>query len=403
MNRLSIALAGAAALCLGAYVSAADADTKYDVGASDSEIRIGQTMPYSGPYSAAGVIGRTEIAYFQMINAHGGINGRRVRFISLDDGYSPPKALELTRRLVEEENVLAIMGSFGTPTNAAIQTYLNERRVPQLFIQAGASRWNDPQRFPWTMPFVDLLRSEAKVYASAILSDRPDARVAVLYQNDDFGRDYLDGLREGLGDRADRMIVTTASYETSDPTVDSQIIRLASSGADTLLIAAGPKFAALALRKAYDIDWRPTRFLAQVAAASPKALEAAGLEKAAGVITAGSFKSIGDSEWANDPDYLSWREFMRTDDPQGDAHDGFTFIGYSNAAFFAEVLRRCGDNLTRENLMSVATHLNGVRMPDLLPGITINTSPTDYEPLKQMQLRRFDGKQWTSLAKLGEK
>jgi len=399
MNRGSIVLAGAGVLCLGTIVSAADADTKYDVGASGSEIRIGQTMPYSGPYSAAGVIGRTEIAYFQMINAHGGINGRHVRFISLDDGYSPPKTLELTRRLVEEESVLAIVGSFGTPTNAAIQTYLNERRVPQLFIQAGASRWNDPAHFPWTMPFVNLLRSEAKVYASAILSDRPDARVAVLYQNDDFGRDYLDGLKEGLGGRADRMIVATASYETSDPTVDSQIIRLASSGADTLLIAAGPKFAALALRKAHDIDWRPTRFLAQVSAASPKALEAAGLDKAVGVITAGSFKSIGDPEWANDPDYLAWQEFMRTDYPQGDVRDGFTFVGYSNAVFFAEVLRRCGDNLTRENLMNVAAHLNGVRMPDLLPGVTINTSPTDYEPLKQMQLRRFDGKQWTPLAK----
>ena len=397
MNRRFAILASVATVWVGAPVFAADVGRKYGPGVSDTEIRIGQTMPYSGAYSAAGAIGRTESAYFKMINALGGINGRRVRLISLDDEYAPPKTLEQTRRLVEQEGVLAIVGSFGTPTNAAIQKYLNERRVPQLFIQAGASRWNDPAHFPWTMPLVDLLRSEAELYAGYVLANHPDARIAVLYQNDDFGRDYLNGLKDTLGTQADRMVVAIASYEASDSTVDSQVITLASSGANTLLLAAGPKFAALAIRKAHDIGWDPIRFLAQVSAASSAALNAAGLDKVVGVITASSFKSIGDPQWANDPDYLAWQAFMRTDYPEGDIRDGFTFVGYSNATLFGEVLRRCGDNLTRDNLMAVASHLRGVRMPALLPGITVNTSPTDYEPFKQMRLERFDGRRWVPI------
>ena len=397
MNRRFAILASVATVWAGAPVLAADAGRQYGPGVSDTEIRIGQTMPYSGAYSAAGAIGRTESAYFKTINAHGGINGRRVRFISLDDEYSPPKTLEQTRRLVEQEDVLAIVGSFGTPTNAAIQKYLNDRRVPQLFIQAGASRWNDPVHFPWTMPLVDLLRSEAELYAGYILANHPGARIAVLYQNDDFGRDYLNGLKERLGAQADRMVIAIASYEASDPTVDSQVITLASSGANILLIAAGPKFAALAIRKAHDIGWHPVRFLAQVSAASQAALNAAGPDKVLGVITASSFKSIDDPQWANDPDYLAWQAFMHTNYPEGDIRDGFTFAGYSNATLFGEVLRRCGDELTRDNLMAVATHLQGVRMPALLPGITVNTSPADYEPLKQMLLERFDGRRWVPI------
>jgi branched-chain amino acid transport system substrate-binding protein len=356
MNHRSIILAVFAVLCVDMAVLSASAERKYGPGVSDTEIKIGQTMPYSGPYSAVSTIGKSESAYFQMINAQGGINSRHVTFISLDDEYSPPRTLLQTRRLVEQEDVLAIVGSFGTPTNAATQKYLNARRVPQLFIQAGASRWNDPAHFPWTMPLVNLLRSEAKLYAGYILSNSPDARIAVLYQNDDFGRDYLDGLNEKLGTQAAHMVVATASYEASDPTVDSQIIQLQSSGADTLLIAAGPKFAAQAIRKVFDVGWHPTRFLAQVSA-STTVLKTAGLDKAVGVVTATSFKSLGDPQWTDDPEYSAWLAFMRTYYPQGDVNDGFTFVGYSNAVLFADVLRRCGDDLTRENLMAVATHL----------------------------------------------
>jgi len=380
-------------LCVGIAQSSALAEKKYGPGVSDTEIKIGQTMPYSGPLSPASTIGKAESAYFQMINDKGGIGRRRVNFISLDDGYSPAKTLEQTRRLIEHDEVLAIIGSFGTPTNAATQQYLNTRGVPQLFIQAGASRWDDPAHFPWTMPFVNLLRSEAKVYASYTLRSSPQARIAVLYQNDDFGRDYLDGLKEKLGAQAGRMVVATASYETSDATVDSQIVTLQSSGADTLLIAAGPKFAAQAIRKAFDVGWHPTIFLAEVSS-SPAVLKLAGLDKAAGIVTATSFKSVADPQWVSDPEYSEWLSFMRAYYPQGDVNDAFTLVGYSNAALFAEVLRRCGDDLTRENLMTVATHLQGVRMPSLLPGITLNTSPTDYNPLKQMRLQRFDGHRW---------
>jgi ABC-type branched-subunit amino acid transport system substrate-binding protein len=389
----SVVVVALALALAGASPAVAQAHKQYGPGVSDTEIKIGQTMPYSGPLSTAGTIGKVESAYFQMINGQGGINGRRVVFISLDDGYSPPKTLEQTRRLVEQERVLAIIGSFGMPTNAAIQQYLNERGVPQLFIQAGASRWDDPAHFPWTLPFVNLLRSEAKVYASYILRANPQARIAVLYQNDDFGRDYLDGLREKLGAHADRMVVATTTYETTDATVDSQVATLASSGADTALIAAGPKFAAQAIRKVFDLGWHPSIFIAEVSS-SLAVLKLAGLDKAAGVITATSFKSVADPQWENDPEYVAWLSFLREYYPQGDVNDAFTLVGYSNAVLFAEVLRRCGDDLTRENLMAVATHLEGVRMPALLPGISLSTSPTDYNPIKQMRLQRFDGHRW---------
>jgi len=391
MIRPSIAIA--LVLWAGIAAFSTPAEKRYGPGVSDTEIKIGQTMPYSGPLSAAGTIGKVESAYFRMINDQGGINGRRITFISLDDGYSPAKTLEQTRRLVEQDEVLAIIGSFGTPTNAAIQKYLNELGVPQLFIQAGASRWDDPAHFPRTMPFVNLLRSEAKVYGSYILRANPQARIAVLYQNDDFGHDYLDGLNEKLGAQAGRMIVATASYQTSDATVDSQVATLQSSGADTLLVAAGPKFAAQAIRKVFDVGWHPTVFIAEVSG-SPAVLKLAGPDKAIGVITATSFKSVSDPEWENDPEYAAWLSFRHSYYPQGDGNDSFTLVGYSNAFLFAEVLRRCGDELTRENLMAVATHLEGVRMPALLPGITLSTSPTDYNPFKQMRLQRFDGHQW---------
>jgi branched-chain amino acid transport system substrate-binding protein len=402
MIHRSATLLTAIVLVLGAAAFPALAEKKYGPGVSDVEIKLGQTMPYSGPLSAVGVIGKSESAYFRMINEQGGINGRRVTFISLDDGYSLPKTLEQTRRLVEQDHVLAIIGSFGTPPNSAIQKYLNENRVPQLFIQAGASRWNDPAHFPWTIPFVNLLRSEARVFGDYLLRKNLDARIAVLYQNDDFGRDYLEGLKEKLGPQAAGMIVATASYETSDPTVDSQIVSLQASGADTLLIAAGPKFAAQAIRKAYDIGWHPTRFLASVSSSVAAVLTPAGVEKSLGVIAATSFKSVDDPQWADDPDYRAWIDFMRRYYPEGDIGDGSAFVGYANAAVFTEVLRRCGDDLTREKLIAVASHLQGVHMPSLLPGITLNTSPTDYNPMKQMRLQRFDGHRWVLFSDLIE-
>ena len=383
-------------------ISLARAETKYGPGVSEVEITIGQTMPYSGPASPASVIGKSETNYFRMINEQGGINGRRINFISLDDNYSPPKTLEQTRRLVEQDNVLAIMGSFGTPTNAAIQRYLNLNHVPQLFIQAGASRWDDPGHFPWTMPLANLLRSEAILYARYIMHVSPNARVAVLYQNDDFGKDYIGGLTEGLGPQAARMIVASASYNAGDPTVDSQIVSLRSSGADTLLIAASPKFAAQAIRKVFDIGWHPARFVAQLSSSVTGVLTSAGLDKSEGLVTTTSFKSVGDPQWANDPDYLAWLDFMRAYYP-GAIDNRFALVGYSNAVLIAEVLRRCGDELTRENLLAVATHLDGVRMPSLLPGITLNTSPTDYNPIKQVRLQRFDGHRWVLLPDLIEK
>jgi branched-chain amino acid transport system substrate-binding protein len=394
MTRASMVGAALTLLCLAMASFPAAAERNYGPGVSDVEIKIGQTMPYSGPVSAGGVIGKIEHAYFEMINHQGGINGRRVNFISLDDSYSPPKTMELTRRLVEQDEVLAILGSFGTPTNAAIQRYLNERHVPQLFIQAGASRWNDPSHFPWTMPLVNLVRAEAKVYASYILRTNPNARVAVLYQNDDFGKDFVAGLNERFGTQADRMIAATASYEPADPTIDSQIVSLQASGADTFIIAAGPKFAAQAIRRSFDLGWRPVRFVAQVSASTGAVLAPAGFDKSLGVITATSFKAVDDPRWATDPEYLAWLGFMRAHYPEGDITDQLVFNGYSNAVLFADILRRCGDDLTREHLMELATHLQNVRMPSLLPGVTLNTSPTDYNPVKQLRLQRFDGHHW---------
>lgn len=383
--------------------SIAQAQGKYGPGVSDVEIKIGQTMPYSGPVSALSVFGKSEAAYFKMINERGGINGRRITFISLDDNYSPAKTMEQTRRLVEQDNVLAIMGSLGTATNAAIQKYLNSNHVPHLFIQTVASRWNDPSHFPWTMSLIYPARSEAVLAARYIMQANPYAHIAVLYQNDDFGRDYVAGLVEGMGPQARSRIVAKASYEVTDPTVDSQIVLLRSSGADTIFIAATPRSTAQALRKVFEIHWHPTRFVSQASSSVTDVLAAVGLEKSEGVMTTTSFKSVGDPQWANDPDYLAWLDFMRAYYPGGDINDKFAFLGYSNAALFAEVLRRCGDDLTRENLLAVATHLEGVHLPALLPGITLSTSPTDYIPIKHIRLQRFDGHRWVLLPDLDEK
>lgn len=366
---------------------------QYGPGVSDTEIKIGQTMPYSGPASAYGTLGKAQAAYIRMINEHGGVNGRKITLISLDDGYSPPKTLEQTRRLVEQDHVLAIFDTLGTPPNSAIQEYLNENHVPHFAI-SGASRFNDPVRSPWTMGTIASYETEGKIYAKYILQNIKAPKIGVLYQNDDLGRDYLKGLQEGLGDQAHSMIVKVVSYEVSDPTIDSQIIALKASGANVLLNASTPKFTALAVRKAFDIDWRPTQFLSVTGNSVPAALAPAGLEKAVGIISSLQTKDPSDPTWANDKGVKDYLVFMKSYYPDGDPTNGLAEAGYGLAQTMIYILQQCRDNLTRDNVMHQATHMNNVEFPTLLPGIKVNTSPTNYRGYNQMQLVKFDGKRW---------
>ena len=374
--------------------STALAEKKYDPGASDTEIKVGSTNPYSGPASAYGTIGRSEAAYFKMINDQGGINGRKIHFISLDDGYSPPRTVEQVRKLVEEEQVLLLFQTLGTPSNTAIQKYMNAKRVPQLFVATGATKWGDPQHFPWTMGWQPNYQTEMHIYARYLLQNKPSARIAVLYQNDDYGKDYLKGLHDGLGQQAEKLIVKEVSYEVTDPTVDSQIVALQASGADTLFIIATSKFAAQAIRKAYDTGWKPMTFLNNVATSVAAVLQPAGLEKSVGVITALYYKDPTDPQWANDPAMKDWLAWMKKYYPEGNVADGYNVYGYAAAQTLVQVLKQCGDYLTRENLMRQAANLKNFEIPVLLPGIKINTSPTDFYPIEQVQLARFDGKRW---------
>jgi branched-chain amino acid transport system substrate-binding protein len=384
---------GIAATALALHLSAS-AQKKYDPGASDTEIKIGQTMPYSGPTSAYGTLGRAEAAYFRKINDEGGINGRKIVFISLDDGYSPPKTVETTRRLVEQDDVLLMFGSLGTPTNGAVHNYLNTRKVPQLFVATGAAKWNDPQNHPWTMGLQVNYQVEAQIYAKHILQTRPNAKVAVLYQNDDSGKDYLKGLKDGLGEKAARMIVAEVSYEVADPTVDSQIVKLQGSGADVFVDFTTPKFAAQAIRKAYDSGWKPVHYLNSIGNYVASVLVPAGLDKSIGLISAQSGKDPTDPTWAGDPGMIEWRAFMKKYYPDGDLANALNISGYGSAFLLVHVLRQCGDNLTRENVMRQAANLKNFTTPYQLPGITLNTSPTDFAPTKSMQPVRFDGKTW---------
>jgi branched-chain amino acid transport system substrate-binding protein len=366
---------------------------QFGPGVSDKEIKVGNTMPYSGPASAYGIIGKTEAAYFNMLNELGGINGRKLNFISRDDGYSPPKTVEQVRQLVEQENVLLLFSTLGTPTNTAIHQYLNENKIPQLFISTGAGKWNDPKHSPRTMGWIPSYGTESHIYASHILANLPSAKIAVLYQNDDFGKDYLNGLRKGLGDKAAKMIVATQSYETTDPTVDSQIVALHASGAD-VLTAAIPKFAAQAIRKVYDIGWRPTHFLTSVSNSVGTVMKTAGFEKGVGVISAAFVKDPTDPQWQDTTEYRDWSAFMKKYNSSANTADIQAVVGYSYAQTLAFVLKACGDNLTRENVMKEAANLHNFAVPMLLPGITISTSPTDFAPVKQMQLEKFDGSTW---------
>jgi branched-chain amino acid transport system substrate-binding protein len=384
----------------GGVIHAQAAEKNYGPGVTDTEIKLGQTMAYSGPASSFGLTGRTFNAYFKMLNEAGGINGRKINLISLDDGYSPPKTVELTRQLVEQEQVLAITSSLGTPTNSATQRYLNEHKVPQIFVFSGASRFRDPAHSPWTMG-VDLSYPDvARAYAGYILETKPDAKVAVLYQNDDYGKDHLNAFKAALGDKANGMIVKTASYEVTDPTVESQVVELQASGADVLLAVTAPKFTAQTIRKAYDIGWKPLIFIPYPSSSIPLALQPAGLDKSVGVMTAAFVKLPGDSTWKDDPEMQAYLAFMAKYDPGDNANDFLAIAGYFGAAATVRVLKQCGDDLTRENVMYQATHMSGVRIPMLLPGITFTTAPDDYSPVKQMQLQRFDGTRWVPVGGL---
>jgi ABC-type branched-subunit amino acid transport system substrate-binding protein len=370
------------------------AQKAYDAGASDTEIKIGQTMPFSGPVSAYATIGKAEAAYFRMINDQGGINGRKINLVAYDDGFNPAKAVEQTRKLVESDGVLLIFQSLGTAPNAATQKYLNDHKVPQLFLSTGATRFSDPVNFPWTMAFNPNYQSEGRIYGRYILANHPDAKIGILYQNDDFGKDYVVGLKQALGDKAASMIAAEAAYETTDPTVDSQIIRLKTAGANVFYNISTPKFAAQAIRKIAELDWKPVHILTINSTSVGGVLKPAGFNLSQGIISVNYGKDPGDPTWDNDPGMMNWRAFMDKYYPEGDKNSSFNTYGHGTAQLLAIVLRNCGDNLTRENVMKQATSLKDVQTDLLLPGMTINTSPTDYRVNKQLQMMRFKGERW---------
>jgi ABC-type branched-subunit amino acid transport system substrate-binding protein len=370
------------------------AEGQYGPGVTDSAIRIGNTNPYSGPASAYGAIGRALQAYFDKVNEEGGINGRQVDFVSLDDGYSPPRTVEQIRKLVEQEQVLLIFQSLGTPTNTAVHQYMNTRQVPQLFVATGATKWGQPDEFPWTMGWQPNYQSEAKIYAKYILDNHPGARIGVLYQNDDYGKDYLEGFKAGLGEEGAKLIVAELSYEVTDPTVDSQIISLKDSGADVFFNVTTPKFAAQAIRKAADIGWQPLHLLNTVSNSVGSVLEPAGLDKSVGVITTLYQKDPTDPQWQDSQEYRDWSAWMDRYNPEADKSDQFNVYGYNVAMTLVHVLEQCGDDLTRENVMRQAASIADLELPMLLPGVRIDTSADDYYPIESMMLAKFDGEKW---------
>ncbi|MEO7338697.1 MAG: ABC transporter substrate-binding protein [Caldimonas sp.] len=367
---------------------------KYGPGASATEIKLGQTMPYSGPASAYGTIGKLHQAYFKMINDNGGINGRKVNLISLDDGYSPPKTVEQVRRLVEQDEVLALFQTLGTPSNSAIHKYVNAKKVPHLLLATGATKWGDPKNFPWTMGFNLSYQSEGVIYAKWLLKNKPDAKVAILYQNDDYGKDVLKGVKDGLGAAAAKMIVKEATYEVTDPTVDSQIITLQGSGADTFIDITTPKFGAQAVRKAFDSGWKPLHMLNNVSASVGSVLVPAGVEKAVGLITVQYYKDPNDPQWKDDPAMLEWRGFMGRYYKDGDPKDASNLYAYITAQTMTQILKQCGNDLSRENVMKQATSLKNFKSALLLPGMSMNTGPNDFFPIEQAQLAKFTGQLW---------
>jgi ABC-type branched-subunit amino acid transport system substrate-binding protein len=391
-------LVAAALAC--ALIAPAWAQKKYGPGVTDTEIKLGQTMPYSGPASAYGTIGKTEAAYFRMINEQGGVNGRKLNLISLDDGYSPPRTVEQIRRLVEDEQVLFTFQTLGTPSNTAIQKYMNARKVPHLFVATGATKWGDPQHFPWTMGWQPTYQHEGHIYAKYVLQNRPNAKIGVLYQNDDYGKDYVKGFKDGLGGQAQKLVVAEASYEVTDPTVDSQIVALKSSGADVLFNVTTPKFAAQAIRKVHDIGWRPLHFLNVVSNSVAAVLQPAGLEKSVGLISVAYLKDPADPAWKDDRGASDYLAFMKKYYPEGNPADSLNGYGYAVAQTLVQALKQCGDDLTRENVMRQAANLKNVEPTMLLPGVRINTGPADFYPIEQVQLIRFDGKTWVRFGEI---
>ena len=390
-----LAIFSAAFALLAASASGALAQKKYDTGATDTEIKIGHTIAYSGPASSYGTIGKVEAAYFNKVNAEGGINGRKINFISYDDAYSPPKTVEQIRKLVESYEVLFTFNTLGTPPNTAIQGYLNKKGVPHLFVATGATKWGDPEHFPWTMGFQPNYQSEGRIYAKYIIQHRPAGKIAVLFQNDDYGKDVLKGLKDGLGDKTS-MIIAEMPYETGDPTVDSQIVRLKASGADVFVNITTPKFAAQAIKKVAELGWKPLHILNNVSASVGAVLRPAGLENAKDILTTSYLKDQTDPALANDPGVVKWRAFMDKYYPEGDKTNSSNVSGYVTASLLVQVLKQCGDNLTRENVMKQTANLKNFELDMLLPGIKVNTSPTDYFPLEELQMRRFSGERWES-------
>ena len=393
---LAIALIGGlVALGLAPVVSAQTV-----VGVTPTEIKIGNTNPYSGPASAYGTIGKALGAYFKKVNEEGGINGRKINYITLDDGYSPPKTVEMVRRLVEQDQVAFVFQTLGTPTNSAIHKYMNQQKVPHLFVATGATKWNDPKNFPWTMGFQPNYQTEGRIYAAYVLKNLPDAKVGILYQNDDYGKDYLKGFEDGLGPAAAKLIVLKQSHEVTDPTIDSQIINLKNAGANVFFNITIPKFAVQAIKKAHDIGWKPTHFLNNVSSSLATVLKPAGLEASKGLITALYMKEVTDPQWKNDKGFLDWVAWMKKYYPEGALDDQSNAYAYSVAQTMVQTLKQAGNDLSRENLMTQAANLKDLSLPILLPGVKINTSPTDFAPIEQEQLARFDGERWVLFGEL---
>jgi len=386
----------AAACMIGALMSsgAALAQKTYDPGATDTEIKIGNIEAYSGPASAYGIIGKTEEAYFKMINDQGGINGRKINFISYDDGYSPPKTVEQARKLIESDEVLLIFNALGTPPNTAIQKYHNAKKVPQLFVATGASKWDDPKQFPWTIGFQPSYRSEARIFAKYILKEKPDAKIAVFYQNDDFGKDYLAGLKDVLGDKASKLVIAEESYEISEPTIDSHIVKLKATGADVLVDISTPKFAAQAIKKVAELDWKPMHLLTDVSISIGAVMKPAGLDASEGVLSAHYLKDASDSQWANDAGMKKFDAFLDKYMPGANRAEINLVYGYAAAQTMVQVLKQSGDTLTRANIMKQAASLKDFAPDVLIPGIRINTSATDFAPIEQLQMMRFKGGKW---------
>ena len=395
-NLLPLALAGLAALSIG---SSAMAQKKYDTGATDKEIKVGGISPYSGPASAYGAIGKAISAYLAKVNDEGGVNGRKINFISLDDGYNPAKTVEQARKLVEEDEVLFVFNPLGTPSNSAIHKYMNTKKVPQLFVATGATKWGDPKNFPWTMGWQPNYQSESKVFAGHIMETKPNAKIAILYQNDDYGKDYLKGFEDGLGEKGKTMIISKISYEVTDPTIDSQMVSLKSSGADTFFNISTPKFAAQAIKKAAELGWKPTHYLNSVSASVGAVMTPAGLENGVGIFTASYLKDPTDPQFQKGKEWDDWLAWMKKYQPSGDIRDVNNVFGYTVAQGLVQVLKQAGDNLTRENIMKQAASLD-MTLPMLLPGVNVKTGPDDFFPIEREQLAKFDGKTWVLFGKV---